>query len=109
MQPPQAKSVTHEHLLSIINTEARGETDGSLRLLDVGLIYPAHGPPRVEEADPARSAAHLPPRFRYRRSRVLAVDFVSVMILRYVAAVTLFLEKRKGVPHDIARQRQAVG
>jgi SAM-dependent methyltransferase len=55
------------------------------------------------------SAAHLQPRFRYRRRRLVMVDLVSVLIFRYVAGVTLFLEKRRGVPHEIARQeREAV-
>ena len=51
-----------------------------------------------------RSVAHLQPRFQYRRRRMLLLDFFSVLVFRYVAAVTLFLEKRKGVPHETARQ-----
>ena len=51
----------------------------------------------------ACSVARLGPRFHYNRRRAFLLDFVSVLVLRYVAAVTLFLEKRTGVPHEIAR------
>jgi len=51
-----------------------------------------------------RSVAHRQPQFVYRRSRSFLVDFFAVLILRYVAAVTLFLEKSKGVPHRPGRQ-----
>jgi SAM-dependent methyltransferase len=47
-----------------------------------------------------RALAHRPPRFLYRRRRRYLVDFLSVLVLRYVAPVTLFLEKRRGIPHD---------
>jgi len=47
-----------------------------------------------------RSLAHLPPRFLYRERRRYLFDFLSVLLLRYVAPVTLFLEKRRGIPHD---------
>jgi SAM-dependent methyltransferase len=52
-----------------------------------------------------RSVAHLEPRLMYRPRRLVFVDFFSVMVLRYVAAVTLFLEKRKGIPHRTTHQR----
>lgn len=54
-----------------------------------------------------RSLTRRPPRFLYRRSRSAIRDFVAVLFLRYVAAVTLVLEKRRGVPDEVARAAQA--
>jgi SAM-dependent methyltransferase len=48
----------------------------------------------------SRSVAHRRPRFLYKRSRLVIVDFLSVLVFRYVAAVTLFLEKKRGVPRQ---------
>jgi SAM-dependent methyltransferase len=50
-----------------------------------------------------RSLARLQPRLLYRPSRLFWIDFFSVLVLRYLAAVTLFLEKRRGIPHETAR------
>lgn len=50
------------------------------------------------------SVAHVQSRFRYRLGRLVLLDFGAVLVCRYIAAVTLFLEKRRGVPHEIARQ-----
>jgi SAM-dependent methyltransferase len=54
-----------------------------------------------------RSVLRQEPRFQYRRRRLFLVDFYAILILRYVAAVTLFLEKRRGMPHDAARYGEA--
>lgn len=54
-------------------------------------------------AQKVRSLAGRPPRLTYRRSRSALRDFIAVLLLRYVAAVTLVIEKRRGVPDEVAR------
>jgi hypothetical protein len=90
------KSITHEHLLSIINTEA-SQLVGikGLRILDAGcgdgtfLSYLVRNLPLVF------SNLSVTPKFEYPMRRPGLSDFLCVLFARYISIVTLFLQKRE--------------
>jgi SAM-dependent methyltransferase len=43
-----------------------------------------------------RSVTGMKPTFCYRRKRASILDFFSIIMLRYLSSITLFLEKRRG-------------
>ena len=109
MQVTRAKSLTHEHLLSIVNSGREADVMRDFtnyvsqrEVYRLGKKAKMRTSFRYTQEYYYRklcSVAHVQPRFRYRRDRFVLLDFVAVLVCRYMAAVTLFLEKRRGVPH----------